>query len=75
MGIFNSLVYATKELMPTILIISVITSMSGILMDSGINNEIVSPFKGLIKNYTEVLFYGRLKIKSIKTKFEVGVII
>ena len=51
MGIFNSLVYATKELMPTILIISVITAMSGILMDSGINNELISPFKGVIKNY------------------------
>lgn len=51
MGIFNSFVYATKELMPTILIISVITAMSGILMDSGINNELISPFKGVIKNY------------------------
>ncbi|MDV4151150.1 hypothetical protein R0131_09890 [Clostridium sp. AL.422] len=51
MGIFNSFVYATKELMPTIFIISVITAMSSILMDSGINNEIVSPFKGVIKNY------------------------
>lgn len=51
MGIFNSLVYSTKELMPTILIISVITAMSSILMDSGINNEIAAPFKGVIKNY------------------------
>lgn len=51
MGIFNSFVYATKELMPTIFIISVITAMSSILIDSGINDEIVSPFKGVIKNY------------------------
>ena len=51
MGIFNSFVYATKELMPTIFIISIITAMSNILMDSGINDEIVSPFKGVIKNY------------------------
>ena len=51
MGIFNSFVYATKELMPTIFIISIITAMSNILMDSGINDEIVSPFKGIIKNY------------------------
>lgn len=51
MGIFNSFVYATKELMPTIFIISVITAMSSILMDSGINDELVSPFKGVIKNY------------------------
>lgn len=51
MGIFNSFVYATKELMPTIFIISVITAMSGILVDSGINDEIITPFKGIIKNY------------------------
>ena len=51
MGVFNSFVYATKELMPTIFIISVITAMSKTLMASGINEEIVSPFKGVIKNY------------------------
>ena len=51
MGIFNSFVYATKELMPTIFIISVITAMSSILVDSGINDEIISPFRGVIKNY------------------------
>ncbi|MBK5240032.1 hypothetical protein [Clostridium sp.] len=51
MGVFNSFVYATKELMPTIFIISIITAMSNTLMDSGINDELVSPFKGIIKNY------------------------
>ncbi|MCJ7688523.1 MAG: hypothetical protein MUO60_04290, partial [Clostridiaceae bacterium] len=51
MGVFNSFIYATKELMPTIFIISIITAMSNTLMDSGINDEIVSPFKGVIKNY------------------------
>lgn len=51
MGIFNSFVYATKELMPTIFIISIITAMSGTLMDSGINDEMVSPFRKVIKNY------------------------
>jgi TRAP-type C4-dicarboxylate transport system permease large subunit len=51
MGVFNSFVYATKELMPTIFIISIIAAMSITLMDSGINDEIVSPFKGVIKNY------------------------
>lgn len=50
-GVFNSFVYATKELMPTIFIISVVIAMSNTLMDSGINDEIVSPFKGVIKNY------------------------
>ncbi len=51
MGVFNSFVYATKELMPTIFIISVIVAMSNVLIESGINEEIVSPFKGIIKNY------------------------
>jgi hypothetical protein len=51
MGVFNSFVYATKELMPTIFIISIITAMSNTLIDSGINDEMVSPFKKIIKNY------------------------
>ncbi len=51
MGVFNSFVYATKELMPTIFIISIIVAMSNVLIESGINEEIVSPFKGVIKNY------------------------
>lgn len=51
MGVFNSFVYATKELMPTIFIISIVTAMSNTLVASGINDEIVSPFKGVIKNY------------------------
>ncbi|MGM9973809.1 MAG: hypothetical protein ACI33K_07210 [Clostridiaceae bacterium] len=52
MGIFNSLIYATKELMPTIFIISVITAMSKVLLATGINEEMISPFKKVIKNYT-----------------------
>ncbi|MFW2490497.1 hypothetical protein [Clostridium chromiireducens] len=51
MGVFNSFIYATKELIPTIFIISIISAMSNTLMDSGINDEMVSPFKGIIKNY------------------------
>ncbi len=49
MGIFNSLIYAIKELMGTILIISVITAMSKELMSSGINETMVSPFTKLIR--------------------------
>jgi TRAP-type C4-dicarboxylate transport system permease large subunit len=49
MGIFNSLVYAIKELMGTILIISVITAMSKELLSSGINETMVSPFTKLIR--------------------------
>ncbi|NOW92067.1 TRAP-type C4-dicarboxylate transport system permease large subunit [Clostridium beijerinckii] len=51
MGVFNSFVYAAKELMPTIFIISIIAAMSNTLMDSGINDEMVSPFRKVIKNY------------------------
>ncbi|MCI1945390.1 hypothetical protein [Clostridium luticellarii] len=51
MGIFNSFVYATKELMPTIFIISIITAMSNVLVVVGINKELVSPFKKIIKSY------------------------
>lgn len=49
--IFNSLIYATKELMPTIFIISIITAMSNVLVVVGINRELVSPFKKIIKSY------------------------
>lgn len=51
MGVFNSFIFATKELMPTILIISIITAMSNILAESGINEELISPFKKVIKSY------------------------
>lgn len=51
MGVFNSFIYATRELLPTILIISVITAMSNLLVESGINQELVSPFKKIIKSY------------------------
>ncbi|WP_123052776.1 hypothetical protein [Clostridium sp. JN-1] len=51
MGVFNSFVYAAKELMPTIFIISVIVAMSNVLIEAGINEEMVSPFKGIITNY------------------------
>jgi len=49
MGIFNSLIYAIKELMGTILIISVITAMSKELISSGINETMVFPFTKLIR--------------------------
>ena len=49
MGVFNSFVYAAKELMPTIFIISIITAMSNAVIDSGVNDEMISPFKGMIK--------------------------
>lgn len=49
MGVFNSFVFATEELMGTILIISVITGMSNILLISGINETMIYPFTKLIR--------------------------
>jgi len=50
MGVFNSLIYAIRELLGTILIISVITAMSKELLSSGINETMVYPFTKLIKS-------------------------
>lgn len=52
MGVFNSFIYAIKELMGTILIISVISAMSKVLLETGINQVMVSPFAKLIKTPT-----------------------
>lgn len=52
MTVFNSFIYAIVELMGTILIISVIVAMSKILMETGINEIMVSPFTKLIKTPT-----------------------
>lgn len=49
MGLFNGIIYAIKELIGTILIISVITAMSKELISSGINETMVRPFAGLIR--------------------------
>lgn len=48
-GIFNSFVYAITNLLPTILIISLIVSMSKILTETGINEVMVYPFTKLIR--------------------------
>ena len=52
MTVFNSFIYAIVQLMGTILIISVIVAMSTILMKTGINEIMVSPFTKLIKTPT-----------------------
>lgn len=52
MGIFNSFIFAIKELIGTILIISIITAMSKVLLETGINEVMVSPFTRLIKTPT-----------------------
>lgn len=55
MGMFNSFIFAIKELIGTILIISIIVAMSKVLLETGINQIMVSPFTRLIK--TPVLAY------------------
>jgi len=48
-SVFNSLIFAIKELLNTILIISIIVSMSKVLTKSGINELMISPVTRFIK--------------------------
>lgn len=56
-GIFNSFIYAIKELIGTILIISIIVAMSRILIRTGINEIMISPFTRFLKTPT-LAFWG-----------------
>ncbi|SEF71299.1 hypothetical protein SAMN05660865_00825 [Caloramator fervidus] len=49
MGVFNGLAYAIKELLGTILIISIIVAMGNILEKTGVNKEMIRPFLKFIK--------------------------
>lgn len=51
-SLFNSFIFAITELLPTILIISIIVAMSKILLISGINEVMIAPFSRVIKNPT-----------------------
>lgn len=51
-GIFNSFIYATKELMGTIMIISIIVAMSRVLIRTGINETMVAPLTRFIRTPT-----------------------
>ncbi|MGM0921977.1 MAG: hypothetical protein ACQEWW_12250 [Bacillota bacterium] len=51
-SVFNSFIYAITELLPTILVISIIVSMSKILEITGINESMVLPFTKIIRNPT-----------------------
>ncbi len=51
-GVFNSFAYAIKELLGTILVISIIYGMSKVLMKTGINEIMVHPFTKLIRTPT-----------------------
>lgn len=48
-SIFTSFIYAITELLPTILIISIIVAMSRVLTKTGINEVMVAPFTKIIK--------------------------
>jgi hypothetical protein len=48
-GIFNSFVFAIKELLGTILVISIIVAMSRVLAVTGVNEAMVYPFTKLIR--------------------------
>ncbi|MGQ8871648.1 hypothetical protein [Paenibacillus sp. TSA_86.1] len=48
-GIFNSFIYATKELLSTIFIISIIVAMSRVLIRTGINEVMVTPLTRFIR--------------------------
>jgi hypothetical protein len=48
-GIFNSFIFAITELLPTILVISIIVAMSKVLTVTGINDVMISPFAKLIR--------------------------
>ncbi|MDR7871485.1 MAG: hypothetical protein RIN55_11535 [Tissierellaceae bacterium] len=67
MTVFNSFIFAIVELMGTILIISVIVAMSTILMKTGINEIMVSPFTKLIK--TPTLAYWVIGILMMAISF------
>lgn len=51
-SLFNSFIFAITELLPTILVISIIVAMSKILTISGINEAMISPFTKVIKSPT-----------------------
>ncbi len=48
-GIFDSFAYAIKELLGTILVISIIVSMSRVLTASGVNEVMITPVARLIR--------------------------
>ncbi|CAI6070356.1 hypothetical protein [Cohnella sp. JJ-181] len=66
-GIFNSFIYAIKELIGTILIISIIVSMSRILIRTGINEAMVAPLTRFIR--TSAMAYWGIGIIMMVTSW------
>ncbi|WP_374955166.1 hypothetical protein [Paenibacillus sp. PCH8] len=56
-GVFSSFIYATKELLSTIFIISIIVAMSRVLIRTGINEVMVTPVTRFIRS-PQVAYWG-----------------
>jgi len=56
-GIFNSFIYATKELLGTIFIISIIVAMSRVLIITGVNETMIKPLTGFLRT-PALAFWG-----------------
>ncbi|KIL37538.1 membrane protein [Cohnella kolymensis] len=56
-GIFNSFIYATKELLGTIFIISIIVAMSRVLIITGVNEMMVAPLMRFLRT-PALAFWG-----------------
>jgi hypothetical protein len=67
-GVFNSFIYATKELLGTIFIISIIVAMSRVLIITGINERMVAPLTRFLRTPT-LAFWGIGIIMLITSMF------
>ncbi|OME91384.1 MULTISPECIES: hypothetical protein [Paenibacillus] len=66
-GVFHSFIYATKELMGTIMIISIIVAMSRVLIKTGINETMVAPLTRFLR--TPTMAYWGIGIIMMVTSF------
>lgn len=67
-GIFNSFIYAFKELIGTILIISIISAMSRVLISTGINEMMIAPLTRFLRS-PGVAFWGIGIIMTVTSLF------
>ncbi|USG68236.1 hypothetical protein NDK47_13535 [Brevibacillus ruminantium] len=56
-GLFGSFIFAITELLPTILVISIIVAMSQVLSETGINETMIKPVSSLIQT-PALAFWG-----------------
>ncbi|MFE0558844.1 hypothetical protein ACFW1P_23265 [Paenibacillus sp. NPDC058910] len=66
-GVFHSFIYATKELMGAIMIISIIVAMSRVLIKTGINETMVAPLTRFLR--TPAMAYWGIGIIMMVTSF------